>query len=162
MTHLFIARTYGHAGCGVSLLKLFSHVTCEGNLCVIASLQENKMLNQINNFRNDALRKSASTRHSLVTPVIRHQGAVYFIVRDDGMVKIGYSVNAHRRAEEIRQISAFDARLVALVAAPPRRKRQLHDRFAVEHSGRGWFVMSRRLVRFMSRHLGVHLVVITP
>jgi hypothetical protein len=87
---------------------------------------------------------SAHSQHS-------ETASVYFICRDDGMIKIGSSSNVGRRFAALSGIVGANIRMLATMPGGTKKEFELHGRFR-QHRGQGeWFSPAPELIEFIDQ-----------
>jgi hypothetical protein len=76
--------------------------------------------------------------------------SVYFIRREDGLVKIGYSCDPTKRLSQLKQQHQCGMTMLATIKGARRREKELHTRFAAHRAQGEWFFASKDLMEFIA------------
>lgn len=76
--------------------------------------------------------------------------SVYFIRREDGLVKIGYSHNPRARLGQLRQQHQCGMEIIATIQGAHSKEKELHRRFSRDRMQGEWFAPSEDLMNFIS------------
>jgi T5orf172 domain len=83
------------------------------------------------------------------TIAFSRRGFIYFIEREDGAIKIGWSSDVMRRVAEIRKVFATSAQLLACYPGDKPDELRLHDTFKASLIGDEWFRPDEDLLAFI-------------
>ncbi len=75
--------------------------------------------------------------------------SVYFIVRDDGLVKIGYSHDPENRIFQLRQQYRCGMKILSAIKGARKLEQKLHARFASSRVEGEWFRPTSDLMAFI-------------
>lgn len=80
---------------------------------------------------------------------------VYFIEAENGLIKIGVSVNPAKRARDILSISPIKVRLIIAYPGDGRDERAAHQRYRQSRAWNEWFHCTDELAIFVERERGL-------
>lgn len=100
-----------------------------------------------------AARIAAQERKWLVEmdAISERAGVCYFIGCTEGLVKIGFSKNVHKRLASLRSSSPFRLTLLATINGGRTRERYYHQRFASHSIGDEWFARAPEIEAEIAR-----------
>ena len=83
------------------------------------------------------------------TIAFSRRGFIYFVEREDGAIKIGWSSDVMRRVAELRKKFGTAAQLLACYPGDKPDELRLHDDFRASLIGDEWFRPDERLLLFI-------------
>jgi T5orf172 domain len=84
------------------------------------------------------------------TPRPDKNGYIYFIEAENGLIKIGYSINPQQRLKFFGRVSPVPLRLIGYFPASPSDEYALHQHFAELRDHAEWFTPSPELLDVVS------------
>lgn len=109
----------------------------------------------------EQMRKTICRHDSLIAPASplliaygerkrKRHAAVYFLQKEDGLIKVGFAVNVASRMKHISAMAGCELTLLATTTGGSKKEAELHTMFAEDRVYGEWFQPSDRLMAYIA------------